>query len=112
MRNIQEVLDEKQRTIERVRSEVEALRSLTALLSETDVFMAKPPLVDPTIEADAAVLGSALQTAGPLLGEEHGFDPEIRARLAEAAENALKLSSTNRVFRGLRRIAAPLFGRT
>ena len=112
MRDIQEVLHEKQRAMERVRSEIEALRSLTPLLSEPGAFIAKPTIVEHGIGSDAAVLGSALQTAGPLLGEENGFDPEIRARLAEAAENALKLSSANRISRGLRRIAAPLFGRT
>jgi hypothetical protein len=112
MRDIQEVLDEKERAMERVRSEVEALRSLTPLLSETGVFIAKPTIVDRGIENDAAGLGNAFQTAGPLLVEEDGFDPEIRARLADAAETALKMSRANRVSRGLRRIVYPLFGRT
>lgn len=112
MRDIQEVLHEKQRAMERVRSEIEALRSLTPLLSEPGVLITKPVIVEDGIGSGAAALGAALQTAGPLLGEENRFDPEIRARLAEAAESALKLTSENRISRGLRRIVAPLFGRT
>jgi hypothetical protein len=112
MRDIQEVLSEKQRAMERLRSEVEALRSLTPLLSEAGVFIAKPTIVERENETYATGLGNALQTAGPLLVEEDGFDPEIRARLADATENARKLSIANRFSRGLRKIAAPLFDRS
>ena len=108
MRDIQEVLHEKQQAMERVRSEVEALRSLTPLLSEAGLFTAKPTSVERENETYAATLGNALQTAGPLLVEEDGFDPEVRARLVEAAENAQKLSSANRFSRGLKRIAAAI----
>ena len=112
MRDIQEVLSEKQQAMERVRNEVEALRSLTPLLSEAGVFIAKPTIVERANEIYAAGLGNALQTAGPLLVEEDGLDPEIRARLVEATENARKASNVNRFSRGLRKIAAPFFDRT
>jgi len=71
-------------------------------------IIAKPTSVERENETYAASLGNALQTAGPLLVEEDGFDPEIRARLVEAAEKAQKMSSANRFSRGLRRLAAAI----
>ena len=97
--------------ITQVRSEVEALRSLTPLMSEAGVFIPKLNVHERRIETDGSAFRDALQTAGPLLVEEDGIDPEIRARLAEAAEAGLNLSGTSRISRGLRRIAASVFGR-
>ena len=111
VRDIQQVLMEKQHAIARVRSEVEALRSLTPLMSEAGVFIPKLNVHERRIETDGSAFRDALQTAGPLLVEEDGIDPEIRARLAEAAEAGLNLSGTSRISRGLRRIAASVFGR-
>jgi len=110
VRDIQELLREKELAIERVRREVEALRSLGPWLSESGVFIprSRSPREGGT-DTDNAI-GTALRTAGPLLVEEYGVSPEIRARLAEAAENELSLSRASRISRQLRRIAAPLLG--
>jgi hypothetical protein len=56
-------------------------------------------------------LGAALRTVAPLLVDETDeFDPEIRARLVEAAENDFKLSTAKRISRHLRHVAGPLLG--
>jgi len=109
MRDIQQLLREKEEAIEKLRREVEALRSVTPLLSESGVFIPRSFVNQKAgIETDAAI-GAALVTVGPLLADEKDeFDPGIRARLAEAAENDLKLSGTKGISRQLRRIAAPL----
>ena len=111
MRDIQQLLREKEEAIEQVRREVEALRSVTPLLSESGIFIPQSFVYGKAgIETDAAIV-AALATVGPLLADEHDeFDPGIRARLAEAAENQFKLSTTNGLSRQLRRIAAPLLG--
>ena len=112
MRDIRELVKEKEQAMEQVRREVEALRSVIPWLSERGVSIPRSLISrEGGIETEAAI-GQALRTAGPLLIEEDGFNPEVRARLAEAAENDLKLSKTNRVSRELKRIAAPLFGHT
>jgi hypothetical protein len=111
MRDIRQLLREKEEAIEQVRREVQALRSVSPLVSETGIFIPRSFVYgNAGIETDAA-LGAALVTVGPLLADDKDeFDPEIRARLAEAAENDLKLSGTNGISRQLRRIAAPLLG--
>ena len=108
MRDIQQLLREKEEAIRQLRREVEALRSVTPLLSETGVFIPRSFVnQEAGIETDA-VIGAALVTVGPLLADEKDeFDPGIRARLAEAAENDFKRSRTNGISRQLRRIAAP-----
>jgi hypothetical protein len=107
MRDIQQLLREKEEAIEQLRREVEALRSVTPLLSETGVFIPRSFVNQKAgIETDAAI-GAALVTVGPLLADEKDeFDPGIRARLAEATENDFKRSSKNGISRQLRRIAA------
>ena len=112
MRDIRELLKEKEQAVDQVRREVEALRSLVPCFSERGIFIPRSLIYrDGGIEAEAAI-GTALRTAGPLLIEEDGFNSEVRARLVAASENDLELSKTNRISRGLRRIAAPLFGHT
>ncbi len=109
MRDIEQLLREKEEAIKQVRREVEALRSVTPLLSESGIFIPRSFVYgDAGIETDAA-LGEALVTVGPLLTDDKDeFDPEIRARLADAAENDLKLSSEGGISRQLRRITRPL----
>jgi hypothetical protein len=111
MRDIQQLLREKEAAIAQLRREVEALRSVTPLLSETGVFIPRSFVNgNAGIETDAAIV-AALATAGPLLADEKDeFDPGIRARLAEAAEKDLKLQAAHGISRHLRRIAAPLLG--
>jgi hypothetical protein len=111
MRDIQQLLREKEAAIARLRREVEALRSVTPLLSETGVFIPRSFVAGKAgIETDAAIV-AALATAGPLLADERDeFDPGIRARLAEATENDLRLRASTGISRHLRRIAAPLLG--
>jgi len=108
VRDIRELLEEKEQAVQQLRREVEALRSLIPWFSERGISISKSFIKEGGVEATTAI-GTALQTAGPLLIEQDGFNSEIRARLAEAAENDLKLSQTNRFSRGLRRIASPLF---
>ena len=111
MRDIQQLLQEKEEAIAQLRREVEALRSVTPLLSDTGIFIPRS-FVDGKagIETDGAIV-EALATAGPLLADEKDeFDPRIRARLADAAENDLKLRASTGISRHLRRIAAPLWG--
>ena len=84
---------------------------MTPLLSESGVFIPQSFVNKKAgIETDAAIV-AALATVGPLLADERDeFDPGIRARLAEAAENDFKLSSRTGISRQIRRIAAPLLG--
>jgi hypothetical protein len=120
VRNVYEVLREKEDAIERVRREVEALRSVTPLL-------VTPLLVDKldarlNVSAPSAArweartetvseLGEALRTVAPLLADEtEDLLAKIRARLVEAAENDSKLSRAKTISRQLRQIAAPLLG--
>lgn len=120
MRNVYEVLREKEDAIERVRREVEALRSVTPLL-------VTPLLVDKldarlNVSAPSAArweartetvseLGEALRTVAPLLADEtEDLLAKVRARLVEAAENDSKLSRAKTISRQLRQIAAPLLG--
>ena len=111
MRDIQQLLREKEEAVAQLRREVEALRSVTPLLSDSGVLIPRS-FVDAKagVETDAVIV-AALATAGPLLADEKDeFDPGIRARLADAAENDLKLRASTGISRHLRRIAAPLLG--
>ena len=113
MRGVYEVLREKEDAIERVRREIEALRSVTPWLADEDARSNIPaqPAVRGEVRTDTVMqLGEALRIVAPLLVDETGDLPaEIRARLVEAGENA-KLGRAKKISRQLRHIAAPLLG--
>ncbi|HST09063.1 MAG TPA: hypothetical protein VLL05_01705 [Terriglobales bacterium] len=111
MQNIQQLLKEKEDAIEQVRRELEALRSVTPLLSDSVPGLLLPfPYRDAGNETSTH-LGEALRTVAPLLVDEADeFDPEIRARLVQAAENDSNLSRVQRISLQLKHIAAPFLG--
>lgn len=101
MRDIQQLLREKEDAIEQVRQEIDALRSVTPLLSDRVPVNA---LYEET-GADAELV-AALRTVAPLLVDETDeFDPRIRARLVEAAESDFNLSTARKLSHQLRHIA-------
>ena len=111
MRDIQQLLREKEGSIEQIRREIEALRSVTLLLFDTVPISSQfSASAEPKTERPAE-LGAALRTVAPLLVDETDeFDPEIRARLVEASERDFNLSTAKRISRHLRHIAGPLLG--
>ena len=112
MRDIQQLLKEKEGTIEKLRREIEALRSVTALLSDARPNCPQPSICkDAKTETSSSQLGAALRAVAPLLIDEtNEFDPEIRARLVEAAETDFKMSTGKKIPRHLRHFAGPLLG--
>ena len=114
MRNVYEVLKEKEDAVERVRREVAALRSVTPLLAdESDVKSNIPGSVACRKVGTEPVsqLRDALRTVAPLLADE--FEEHIvklRARLIEAAEHDPNLCGSETVSRHLRHIAASWLG--
>ncbi len=100
MRDVYSLLREKENAIEQIRREVQALRSVTPLLSDAGHSMAMTGAV--------GELGEALRTAAPLLVDETlDVDPEIRARLVEAAEKDFKAGRASKISRHLKHIAFP-----
>ena len=113
MRDIQQLLKEKEGSIEQLRREIEALRSVTPLLSDARPDIPQPSVCKGARTEASSQLGAALRAVGPLLVDETDeFDPEIRARLVEAAESDFKVSTAKRISRHLRHIAGPLLGST
>jgi hypothetical protein len=112
VRNINEILEEKQLAIERLRREIEALRSVTPLFAgQRAVPDTSPSSLQPTNEA-AQQLREALRTVAPLLVDDaEELDPDLRARLADASEADCRQVATSRLTRHLKQITAPLLGR-
>jgi hypothetical protein len=102
VRDIHQLLREKERAIEQVRLEVDALRSVSPLLSD------RVPVNALFGEAGSDVsteLVAALRTVAPLLVDETDeFDPGIRSRLIEAAESDFNLGTARKISRQLRHI--------
>ena len=103
MRDIQQLLREKENAIQQIRLEVDALRSVSPLLSER----VPVNVLHEETEAEASTeLVAALRTVAPLLvDEKDGFDPGIRARLIEAAEHDFSMGTAKRISRQLKHIA-------
>lgn len=109
MRDFYEVLREKEHALEQVRRELEALRSVTPLLSDAIPNAPQTALGRKAATETANQLREALRTVAPLLVDEtEELDPAIRARLVEAAENDANLGRTRGISRHLRSMAAPL----
>jgi hypothetical protein len=106
---VYEVLREKEDAIEQVRREVEALRSVTPLLSDARSTIPQPVVHrEANTETVSQELGEALRTVSPLLVDEtEDLDPEVRARLVEATENDSKLGRARKISRQLRHFATP-----
>jgi len=102
VRDIQQLLREKEDAIEQVRQELEALRSVTPLLSDrVPVKLFGEGGTDASTE-----LVAALRTVAPLLVDQADeFDPGIRARLIEAAESDFNLSTAKKLSHQLKHIA-------
>ena len=105
MRDVYQVLREKEGAIEQVRREVEALRSVTPLLSDAGSTLPRPAVRRETrTEIINQQLVEALRTVAPLLVDDtEDFDPEVRARLVEASENYSKPGRARKISRQLRR---------
>ena len=111
MRDIQELLKEKERAIEQVRRQVEALRSVCPLLSHAGPNTPQPAVCWELGAEKDNQLGEALRAVAPLLVEETDeFDPSLRARLVEAAERDRNLGRTRKISHQLRQMVAPLLG--
>jgi hypothetical protein len=111
VRDIQELLKEKECAIEQLRREVEALRSVSPLLSDAGPDIPHPVVLCQTSTERASQLGDDLRTIAPLLVDETDeFDPGLRARLVEAAESERNLSRKRTIRHQLRQLAAPLLG--
>ncbi|HWX92054.1 MAG TPA: hypothetical protein VNY29_05425 [Terriglobales bacterium] len=111
MRDIYEVLREKEDAMGRVRREVKALRLAMPLLVDAKTSIPQPVVSTEANTEQVSQLGEALRTVAPLLVDEtKDLDPEVRARLIEAAENDSKLGRAQKISRQLRHIAAPLLG--
>jgi len=113
--NLHEVLREKENAMERIRREVEAVRSVTpSLAHETEVGsnILVSPVVCREVETEAIRQpGEGRNPVTPLLIDETDRAlAQIRARLIEAAENDSKLGRAKRISRQLRQIAAPVLG--
>jgi hypothetical protein len=109
VRDVYEVLREKEQAIEQVRREVEALRSVTPLLSDARSTIPQPAVRRGAGRETISQLGEALRTVAPLLVDEtEDFDPEVRARLVEGAEKQFQSGRARRISRQLLHFATPL----
>jgi hypothetical protein len=115
VRDVYEVLREKENAVERVRREVEVLRSVAALLADETATRSDVP-VQPSLLMEAATervsrQREALRRASPLLADEtYDLVGKIRARRIETEANDATLGRATKISRQLRRIAAPLLG--
>jgi hypothetical protein len=90
VRDIYEVLREKEDAIERVRREVKALRLVVPLLADAKTGIPQPVVSTEASTEPVSQLGEALRTVAPLLVDEtEDLDPDVRARLIEAARSYL-----------------------
>ena len=115
MRNVYEVLREKEDAIERIRREVAALRSVTPLLADTmdaRLIIPAPPAARREVRTETVSQpADALSTAAPLLADETDeVLAKMRVQLVEALENDAKMGRAKRISRQLRHIAGPLLG--
>jgi hypothetical protein len=102
VRDIHQLLREKEHAIEQVRLEVDALRSVSPLLSDR---VAVNALFGEAGTDASTELVAALRRVAPLLVDEtDGFDPGIRARLIEAAERDFNLSTARKLSGQLKHI--------
>jgi hypothetical protein len=107
MRDVYHVLREKVEAIEQVRREVEALRSVSPLLADAR----SNSFHEEARTLTSSEMGDALRTVAPLLTDEtEDINPELRARLIEAGENDFNQSTSRRISRQLRHLAAPWLG--
>ena len=103
MRDIRQLLREKEDAIEQVRLEVDALRSVSPLLC--DEVRVNTRYQDAGADAPAELV-EALRTVAPLLVDERDeFDPGIRARLVAAAQSDFNLTTAKKLSHQLKHIA-------
>jgi hypothetical protein len=112
VRDVYDVLREKENAVERARQEVEVLRSVAPLLAnETERSKLEPAVRREATTEKVKQLREALRTVAPLLADEaYDLVAKIRARRIEEEANDAKLARAKKIFRQLRRITAPLLG--
>lgn len=110
MRNVYEVLREKEEAIEQVRREIESLRAATSRIAEetnsrSNIF-ARPgkclETVKDTIDQTRDALGPPVPPAAEVMDE---VLDKLRARLTEAVENESRLKGSRRISRHLKQMA-------
>jgi sugar-specific transcriptional regulator TrmB len=113
VRNVYEVLREKEEAIERVRREIERLRSATSRMTEEATSgsnnSATPGKCLETMKDTIDQTGDALAPPVPPATEvmDEVLD-KLRVRLAEAVENESKLKGSRRISRHLKQMATSL----
>ena len=117
MRNIYEVLREKEEAVARVRREIETLRSATPwLASEKNTRLDRSERTAECLEVMKEAVGQTREALGlpatPVADEMEEALDKIRKRLVEAAENEFRLRGPKKISRHLRHMAASLLGTT
>jgi HEAT repeat protein len=108
MRDVYKVLREKVDAIEQVRREVEALRSVSPLLTDARSNSFHLAAHREVGNMTSSEMGDALRTVAPLLIDEtEDVNPQLRARLIEAGENQ---GTRRKISQQLRHLAAPWLG--
>jgi hypothetical protein len=111
MRDVYKVLREKVDAIEQVRREVEALRSVSPLLTDAKSNSFHLATHREVGTMTSSEMGDALRTVAPLLIDEtEDVNPQLRARLIEAGENDFNQGTRRRISQQLRHLAAPWLG--
>lgn len=106
MRNVYDMLREKEDAIERLRREVEALRSVTPLVADARSNIPQSATCREARIEMASELGEALRAIAPLLVDHTlDLDPEIRARLVEATERESRPGRTAKILQQFRQMA-------
>ena len=117
MRNVYEVLREKEEAVAQVRREIETLRSATPwLVSEKNTRLDISERPAEYLEVMKEAVGQTGDALGPPLTPavdemEEALD-KIRMRLVEAADDESKLRGPKKISRHLRHMAASLLGTT
>ena len=115
MRNIYEVLREKEEAVARVRREIETLRSATPwLASEKNTRLDRSERTAECLEVMREAVGQTGGAIGPpatpAVDEMDEALDKIRTRLVEAADNESKLRGPKKISRHLKHMAASLLG--
>lgn len=119
MRNIYEVLREKEEAVAQVRREIETLRSATPFpwrASEENTRLDRSERPAECLEVMRGAVGQTEDELGPPVTPavdemEEALD-KIRTRLVEAADSESKLRGPKKISRHLRHMAASLLGTT
>jgi hypothetical protein len=117
VRNIYEVLREKEEAVAQVRREIETLRSATPWLASEkntrlDIFERRAECLEVMREAVGRTGDGLGPPVTPAVDEMEEALDKIRTRLVEAADNESKLRGPKKISHHLRHMAASLLGTT